>query len=325
MENRENSSMNMPNESVVKNRVDKARKEGLTRGSLTVGIIGIIIIVVLAFILAHSHTVRNQQLATIENQKQTFTQELATRDSTINDWLSTFDQVEKNLATIKEKEKLITMKSTGSEMSADKKSQVLADIQAINNLLEDNRKKIASLNTRLRQSGTTIKGLQDRIAGLETTMKQYESDIADLKTTITAKDAQIGDLNTNVMALQDTVTNKNQKIENQTNRLNTAYVVYGTYRDLKEKGVLTKEGGFLGLGRKEFLTANLPDSMFKRIDITTTKTIPVDSRKVKLITDHPANSYQIVNEGENKVGYIAITDPNEFWKISKYAVVELIK
>lgn len=324
MENRE-SSANLPNETMVKNRVDKARKQGTTRGALTAGIIGLLAIIALVLVLMHSQTVRKEQVATIENQKVTFTKELTARDSTINDWLSTFDQVEKNLATIKEKEKLITMKSTGSEMSADKKSQVLADIQAINTLLVDNRKKIASLNARLKESGNTIKGLQEKIAGLEMTMKQYEGDIAELKTTLAAKDAQIGDLNSNVLALQDTVTNKNVKIAKQIDKLNEAFVVYGTYKDLKEKGVLTKEGGFLGLGRKSFLTKNLPDSMFRRIDITTTKTIPVDSRKVRLITDHPAASYQIVNEGQNKIGYIAITDPVEFWKISKYAVVELVK
>jgi DNA repair exonuclease SbcCD ATPase subunit len=325
MENRE--STNLPSDNAaIKNRVDNARKEGRTKGAVTAAIIGLVLIIALViFGVMHNNKVRNENAALLQNQEKSFTAQLNTRDSTINDWLSTFDQIEKNLATIKEKEKLITMKSSGSEMSADKKSQVLADIQAINTLLEDNRKKIASLTARLRESGTTIKGLQEKMASLEMTMKQYETDIADLKTTLAAKDAQIGDLNTNVMALQDTLSNKNETIVNQTNRLNTAFVVYGTYKDLKEKGVLTKEGGFLGLGRKEFLTPNLPDSMFRKIDITTTKTIPVDSRKVKLITDHPANSYQIVNEGENKVGYIAITDPAEFWKISKYAVVELIK
>jgi DNA repair exonuclease SbcCD ATPase subunit len=325
MENRE--STNLPNDNAaIKNRVDNARKEGRTKGAVTAAIIGLVLIIALViFGVVHNNNVRNQNAALLQSQEKSFTAQLNTRDSTINDWLSTFDQIEKNLATIKEKEKLITMKSNGSEMSADKKSQVLADIQAINTLLEDNRKKISSLTARLRESGTTIKGLQEKMASLELTMKQYETDITDLKTNLAAKDAQIGDLNNNVMALQDTLTNKNETIVNQTSKLNTAFVVYGTYKDLKEKGVLTKEGGFLGLGRKEFLTANLPDSMFRKIDITTTKTIPVDSRKVKLITDHPANSYQIVNEGANKVGYIAITDPAEFWKISKYAVVELIK
>jgi hypothetical protein len=33
----------------------------------------------------------------------------------------------------------------------------------------------------------------------------------------------------------------------------------------------------------------------------------------------------MVKENEKQVAYIAIKDPDEFWRISKYAVVELIK
>jgi hypothetical protein len=33
----------------------------------------------------------------------------------------------------------------------------------------------------------------------------------------------------------------------------------------------------------------------------------------------------LIKENENQVAYIAIRDPEEFWKISKYAVVEIIK
>jgi len=46
---------------------------------------------------------------------------------------------------------------------------------------------------------------------------------------------------------------------------------------------------------------------------------------MKLVTEHPTGSYEVVKEGENMVAYIAIKDPQEFWRISKYAVVELKK
>jgi len=79
------------------------------------------------------------------------------------------------------------------------------------------------------------------------------------------------------------------------------------------------------MGRKEFLVSDFPDSLFAEIDVTQTTTIPVNSKNVKLITDHPSNSYELIKENENQVAYIAIKDPDEFWKISKYAVVEIIK
>ena len=105
--------------------------------------------------------------------------------------------------------------------------------------------------------------------------------------------------------------------------MNKAYMTSGTYKDLKEKGVLSKEGGFLGLGRKELLNGNLTENQFTRIDITEMKSIPVNSKDAKLITEHPKSSYEMIRDNNNKIASIEITDPVQFWKISKYAVVEV--
>jgi hypothetical protein len=106
--------------------------------------------------------------------------------------------------------------------------------------------------------------------------------------------------------------------------MNKAYVVSGTYKDLKEKGLLVKEGGVLGMGKKESLQENFSnDELFTTIDITKTKTIQVNSKTAKLVTEHPTNSYELVKDDADKIAYIAIKDPENFWKISRYAVVEV--
>ena len=268
---------------------------------------------------------QNTQLALMEDQKTTFTEQLTSRDSMINDWLLTFDQIEKNLNMIKEKEKIITVKSSDSEISKDRKDQILEDINYINTLIEENKKKIARLTAQLKESGGAIKGLQTRIASLEESMKQYENDIAEMKTTLVNKDFEIGQLNNQMVALNDTISRKDEKISVQTGKLNQAFLASGTFKDLKEKGLVTKEGGFLGLGRKEFLVGDFSDSIFTEIDITQTKSIPVNSKKAKLITEHPANSYELIHENDNQIAYIEIKNPEEFWKITKYAVVEIVK
>ncbi|NJK86297.1 MAG: hypothetical protein HC906_10320 [Bacteroidales bacterium] len=45
-------------------------------------------------------------------------------------------------------------------------------------------------------------------------------------------------------------------------------------------------------------------------------------KKWSLKQRHPDGSYKLIEE-EEKVAYLEITDPSEFWRISKYAVVEL--
>ena len=63
------------------------------------------------------------------------------------------------------------------------------------------------------------------------------------------------------------------------------------------------------------------DEYFEKIDITTTKTITVNAKKAELITEHPEGSYEWVQEND-LIAYMVINDPREFWKMSKYAVLE---
>ena len=326
MENKETTGSSLSQSLAEKNKLENARKEGRSKGVLITAIVCLLLLLALG-VLGYSLYNRdhNNQVALMENQKNSYMEQLTARDSMINDWLTTFDQIEKNLSMIKEKEKILTVKSSNTEVSKDRKDQIMEDIKSINNLIDENKKKIANLSAQLKKSGTTIKGMEERIATLEESMKQYENQIAELNTTVSNKDTEIGQLNTHVVALQDTVTKKDETISTQTGKLHQAFYVSGTFKDLKEKGILTKEGGFLGLGRKEFLNDDVAASLFSEIDLTETKTIPVNSKNVKLITEHPSSSYELVKENEKQVAYIAIKDPEAFWKISKYAVVELIK
>ena len=105
--------------------------------------------------------------------------------------------------------------------------------------------------------------------------------------------------------------------------MNKAFVVYGTFKALKAKGLVSKEGGFLGLGKKALMQANFSDSSFTQVNITEMRTIPVNSKTAKFITDHPKSSYELIRGKNNRIASIEIKDPEEFWKISKYAVVEI--
>ena len=146
-----------------------------------------------------------------------------------------------------------------------------------------------------------------------------------MKATLLTKKFEIDQLNTKNSDLQSTLVQKDEKINTQTNEMNKAFFACGTYKQLKAKGLLTKEGGFIGLGKKKTLMASFPDSSFKQIDITVLKSIQINSKSAKLISEHPANSYQFIRDKDKKIVSIEITDPVQFWKISKYAVVEITK
>jgi hypothetical protein len=307
-----------------RNNERKAKKEGMKKGIITTAIIAVLLLAIAGFVVNSKMTdEKNKHLAVVENQKHSFTQLLTSRDSVINEWMLTFDEIEKDLNTVKEKENIITMKSSDKEFSKDKKQQILKDIEYVNALLDQNKKKIASLTAQLNGQGGTIKGLQVKIAELENQMKQRETEVADLKVALTQKDFEIGQLNTKATEQQVAITQRDEKISNQTNEMNKGFIASGTYKALKAKGLLTKEGGFLGLGKKEALVNKLAQDAFTQVNITEVKSIPVNSKSAKLITYHPASSYELVRDKDNKIASIDIKNSDEFWKVSKYAVVEI--
>jgi chromosome segregation ATPase len=174
-------------------------------------------------------------------------------------------------------------------------------------------------------SGGTIKVLEKKIIDLEASVKQSEIEISDLKNTLVSKNFEIDQLNTQNSELLTTIVQKEETITKQTNEMNKAFYACGTTKQLKAKGLLTKKGGFIGLGKTKSLSAGLSDSAFVQIDITITKLIPVNSKKAKLISEHSPNSYQFIRDQNNKIESIEIKDPALFWKISKYAVVQVSK
>jgi predicted nucleic acid-binding Zn-ribbon protein len=314
------------NEALIRENENRLRQEGVKKAVITTSIIGFVVLLIAVFI-AFSLYNRDHKLllSQMETQKNSFTEKLTSRDSSIGEWVTTFGEIEKNIQLIKEKEHIISTNSSTGELSRNNKQQILDDIKYINTLLEQNKKKIASLNSQLNKSGGTIKGLQNTITGLEASVKQSESDIADLKATLLTKKFEIEQLNTEKTELQGNIAQKEEKINAQIYEMNKAFVACGTYKELKAKGLLTKEGGFIGLGKTKTLATSFTDSSFKQIDVTVMKSIPVNSKNAKLITDHPANSYQFIRDKDKKIESIEITDPEQFWKISKYAVVEISK
>jgi hypothetical protein len=313
-------------EALIRENENRLRQQGAKKAVITTSIIGFIVLLIAVFIAFSLYNRDHKQLLSqMETQKNSFTEKLTSRDSSIGEWVTTFGEIEKNIAIIKEKEHIISTNSATGELSRNNKQQILEDIKYINTLLELNKKKIASLNSQLSKSGGTIKGLQNTIAGLEASVKQSESDIADLKATLLTKKFEIEQLNTDKTALQGTIIQKDDKINAQTFEMNKAFFASGTYKELKAKGLLTKEGGFIGLGKTKTLAASFRDSSFRQIDITVTKSIPINSKNAKLISDHPVNSYEFIRDKDKKIVSMEITDPAQFWKISKYAVLEISK
>ena len=135
-----------------------------------------------------------------------------------------------------------------------------------------------------------------------------------------SRDFQLAELNTVIDSLDMEVVERDETIQikdvlisqNQA-ELDKAYLASGNYKELEEKGIVAKEGGFLGLGKSKVVPANLADNEFEQISISQTAKIDIQAKKVELISAHPEDSYQVVSN-DSIVEYIQIIKPETFWK-----------
>jgi hypothetical protein len=313
----------MKTDSAYMNTSEKGKNGN--KGLIAILIVSLLLVLVIgAIVLTRNHNKTEEQATTLENQKFELSEQLSQRDSIINEWVLAFNEIESDIRKITARENLLSLQSMNPEISNDKKQEILKEIQYIRELIDQNKKKIVSLNSQLRKSGVNIAGLQAQVDTLSVTITQRDNDISSLRMELVNRDFEIGELHREVDTMKSTLADKELMITKQTDQMNKGYVVSGTYRDLKDKGLLEKEGRILGLGGKESLKENsLKDELFTEVDITETKTIPVNSRSAKLVTDHPTNSYELIKDASDMISYIEIKDPELFWKISKYAVVEV--
>ena len=91
----ENNDAKTQNEDILTmNRIEEARKEGQSKGVLITAIIGLAVLLGLGLLgWSLYRKDHNKQLTLMENQRVSFSRQLSERDSTLNDWLTSFDEI----------------------------------------------------------------------------------------------------------------------------------------------------------------------------------------------------------------------------------------
>jgi len=276
-----------------------------------------------AIVMAGCHDYK-ADIAKLQNEKEALLQASTYKDSTINSYMGSMNEIENNLATIEELQSKVAQQSKGGELSASQVDRINENIRSINDLMKENKDKVAALSKKLKSSNTKVAGLEKMLANLQSQIEEKDKQLADLNVKVTDLNTTVDQLNTNVTTLTADNTDKQKMIEDQTTRLHTAYYTTGTAKELETKKVITKEGGFLGLGKSKKMTPNVNNTAFTNIDITKTSTIPLQAKDAVVLTSHPSDSYTIEHKGK-EVSQLVITNPDKFWEASKYLVVVIDK
>ena len=249
---------------------------------------------------------------------------LQNKDSELDSLFATLNEIEENLAAVNSRYNSVQeLRRANIEGQPNVKSQINAQIKDIENLMAANKQKIASLQAKINTDTKEGTRLQELVSRQEERIAAQESQIAQLLTELENNKVLIKKLNQDVSDLTASNEQKEQYIKQQTAEANRAYYVVGSYDELNEAGIVSKAGGFIGIGRRQGTNSEMPLDRFTQIDRTKVTTIPINMKKALVVSKHPENSYELVmDENDTKmVSYLRILNPAKFWEQTRFLVI----
>ena len=271
---------------------------------------------------------RSEKYQTLLAERDSLYTEAVAAKGGFDNALNTINEIENALEAVRAQENIIMM-----ENQEGNTNKAVSEINAIQQTLQENRKKIENLEKQLAEQGTKSKALTQTVNRLKKQLEEKDTYINNLKDELQQSRQQIAELNDQVSDLSNNISELNSNldvmtvqnaaqqatIENQDAMLNTVWMCIATQQVLVEKGVLSKGGLFQaseiskqGFDKSQFMQGNKRD-----LDI-----IPLHTKKAKIMTNHPESSYKI-NEGEEGMLSIQILDKDAFWGMSNYLVVSI--
>lgn len=243
---------------------------------------------------------------------------ISQKDNEINDMMETFNQIQEGLREINEAENRVNIVKDGE--GANKRRQIVENIQFIQNTMKQNRALIEKLRQQMRESSIKGDNMRKTIDELVKQLEEKDQQLRQLRAELDSKDIHIAELDKTVSTLNDNVstlkTESSQKTETinaQYKQLNTAWFVFGTKKELKAQHII--DGS-------RVLESNFNKNYFTKIDIRVEKEIKLYSKSAKILTMHPSSSYTL-HQDANKMYVLRINNPQIFWSISKYLVIQV--
>ena len=230
------------------------------------------------------------------------------------------------MTQIKELEDIVSVNNLNGE-TPDRKKQLRDDIVLIQQSINKHKQRLAELERRLKQSTNYNASMEKSIANMKTQLEEQQKTINSLTEQLAAAHIQIKNLNQSVDSLNDvnkTVTREKEaavqetkQLTHEVDNLNNCYYVIGSKKELKANKII--ETGFLR--KTKILEGDFEMSYFTKADRRTLNDIPLHSDKAQVMTNHPKDSYEIVEHGNVKT--LHIKDAARFWEKSNFLVVKV--
>jgi peptidoglycan hydrolase CwlO-like protein len=260
-----------------------------------------------------------RQLGESQSEQGTLRQSVADRDKYMEEVIRSINEVYVDLEQARAKETKLAMRVDTTEApmqfsNAEVRQNFLKKIDGIGTTLKANRKRITDLQVRVRSLGGEVKSLNTLIANLKQSLKEREESIAQLEGRVQGLEQMVAE-KTRVISEQDSVIVTHRRTES------TGYMIVGTRRELREKGIIKEEGGFLWglLGSTTVLASDIDKTLFTPIDKTREKSVSVKGVIEEVLPHRNENLFSTAEPVE-ETSVLTVVQPDRFWQ-DNYLVI----
>lgn len=277
-----------------------------------------ILVMMATTLIAACNTELKQEIETLKSEKSELELRVREQDSIVENFTTAMLEIQENLNIIREKEgRLRVAESTTGDRFISMKDAVIQDIQDLNAIIEESKAQISRLNKQLSSSKSKNSQLTKLLESLQKQIEEREATIAQLTKTIEERDETIRQLSRKVQVISE---ESERAISAKEAEINKCYYIVDTRRNLREKGIIDSQGGFLGIGRVKTISSSADQTLFTVGDIRQLTRIDLDTKGVRIISEHPQGSYALEKEGKRVTGLV-INDPKAFWSLTRVLVV----
>lgn len=243
-------------------------------------------------------------------------------EQSLNDFMQAFNDINQNLEEIKRKEDIISLTAENMEFGVKGTEKIQEDILLIYDLLEENKATVDELRSKMEAGDMINEDMQRSLDLLGRSVDKKNEQISALRNRLENMNFEMQVLNDSLDSLMLANQLQHKKIQAQEDILSTGYYIIGSSRDLYNMGITTRKGGFAGIGSISQIDEHFETRLFKKLNIYETRRIPLKSKKVKILSTHPAHAYKFDGPTDHYENLI-ITRPDKFWATSRYLVIEV--
>ncbi|MBT6029598.1 MAG: hypothetical protein HOH13_04785 [Crocinitomicaceae bacterium] len=238
------------------------------------------------------------------------------KDSMINAYALYVNEIHQNLDLITTEQGLInTLRQKGELGKMATESEVIENIKTISDLMAQNASRVTRLKKDLKNANIEMDEFEKMIITITEEVAIKDQEIYLLQEELENIDGAYQEL---FVVLEE----KQELIDQQVAEINQVWYAIGSSKELKNNGVITKEGGLLGIGRTNKLKADFNHDYFTEINLTDVREIVLGGKSAEMLTAHSSESYTI--EGSEGIAEkLIIKDEKDFWSASKYLVIVL--